>query len=368
MELKSEFADFLTDIRPTVNQRNEMKSAHETLRTRLRADEELAPIFVSDFLQGSYRRHTAVRPKGDKRSDVDIIIVTKLDEDEYTPDKAMSLFEPFLEKYYSKKWRRQGRSFGIDMSHVSLDLVITSAPSESEIGILRSDAVTTDDDLLDAPDWRLNKSWLALSNRSRLDARDLLKAASAEREWVPQPLRIPDRDAQEWDDTHPLEQIRWTRDKNAATDRHFVNVVKAIKWWRLDKHPEAKHPKGFPLERMIGDCCPDRIGSVAEGIVLTLEAMVSRYASGKPVLADYGVPHHDVLRRISPGDFATFYGQTKDAAQVARQAFDATDRVESSELWRKLLGPKFPKCEDEKKGEGLEEPSKRAAPGSGRFA
>ncbi len=373
MELKSEFADFLTEIRPTTNQRNEMKSGHEKLRARLHADEELSPIFVRDFLQGSYRRHTAVRPKGDKRSDVDIIIVTKLSEVEYTPEKAMSLFEPFLEKYYSKKWRRQGRSFGIDMSHVSLDLVITSAPSESEIGVFKSDAVTSDDDLLEAPDWRLNKSWVALENRSRLDARDLLKAAASEPEWVLQPLRIPDRDARKWDDTHPLEQIKWTRDKNAKTDGHFVNVVKAIKWWRLENYPDAKHPKGFPLERMIGDCCPDGIGSVAEGIARTLEGMVSRYASGKPVLPDYGVPHHDVLGRISSADFATFYEQAKAAAQIARKAWDSIDRVESSEQWRQLLGSKFPKCEDDGSGgggkkRGFTEPNKPAAPGSGRFA
>lgn len=375
MELKSEFADFLTEIRPTTNQRDEMKSAHATLRTRLRADEKLGPIIVGDFLQGSYRRHTAVRPKGDKRSDVDIIIVTKLSEAEYTPEPAMALFEPFLDNYYKGKWRKQGRSFGIDLSHVSLDLVITSAPSQSEIGVFKSDAIESDDDLLDAPDWRLNESWVAIDKRYRADTRELLKKAAEAREWALTPLRIPDRDARKWDDTHPLEQIRWTRDKNAATDRNFVNVVKAIKWSRLEMYPENKHPKGFPLERLVGECCPDGIGSVAEGVVLALETIVARYASGKPRLPDYGVPGHDVLGRLSASDFATFYEQTKDAARIARAAWDSIDRAESSELWRQLLGSKFPKCESggsgggggSKKG-GFQEPSKPAAPGTGRFA
>lgn len=373
MELKSEFADFLTEIRPTKNQRDEMKSAHETLRERLRADGELSPIIVTDFLQGSYRRHTATRPRGNTRSDVDIIIVTKLDEEEYSPARAMEVFEPFLKKHYKGKWRRQGRSLGIDLSHVSLDLVITSAPSEAELGVFKSDAVTSTDDLMEAPDWRLVPSWLSLGHRSRFDARDLLNAASSEREWALNPLRIPDRDARCWDDTHPLEQIRWTRDKNALTDRHFVNVVKSTKWWRLEMHPETKHPKGFPLERMVGDCCPDAISSVAEGIVLTLEAMVSKYKAGKPVLPDYGVPHHDVLARITASDFATFYEQAKAAAGTARSAFDSTDRAQSSNLWRQLLGTKFPKCDDEAagggaKGGGFQEPSRRAVPGTGRFA
>ena len=46
------------------------------------ADEDLKDIIVTTFLQGSYRRSTAVRPKQGKRSDVDIVVVTKLDKEE----------------------------------------------------------------------------------------------------------------------------------------------------------------------------------------------------------------------------------------------------------------------------------------------
>ena len=80
MELENDFATFLADIRPTANQRQNMQTGHETLRERLRADDTLQSILISDFLQGSYRRSTAVRPKNDKRSDVDIIVVTTLSE------------------------------------------------------------------------------------------------------------------------------------------------------------------------------------------------------------------------------------------------------------------------------------------------
>jgi len=372
--MKSAFADFLTEIRPTTNQRGEMMTAHATLRAHLRADDKLGPIIAGDFLQGSYRRHTAVRPKGDKRSDVDIIIVTKLSENEYTPETGMALFEPFLEKRYKGKWRKQGRSFGIDMSQVSLDLVITSAPSEAEIGIYKSDAVESDDDLEDAPDWRLNESWLALGHRDRSDARDMIKKAMQTREWTLRPLRIPDRDARKWDDTHPLAQIQETRNRNLSTSGCFVNVVKAVKWSRLERYPETKHPKGFPVERMVGDCCPDGIGSVAEGVALTFEGIVSRYGGRKPRLQDYGVPGHDVLGRLSDADFATFYAQSRECAVIARQALDSIDRAESCELWRQLFGSKFPKSEGGGGGgggtnkSGFQEPSKPATPGTGRFA
>ncbi|MFC0336269.1 hypothetical protein SAMN05421848_1149 [Kushneria avicenniae] len=375
MILQSDFNKFLQEIRPTKPMRDQLISGHKTLRDRLNADEDLKPIMVSDFLQGSYRRHTAVRPKGDKRSDVDLIIVTKLDETEYTPKKAMDLFEPFLNKHYNGKWRPQGRSFGIEMSCVDLDIVPTSAPAKQEYGILQSDAVTSDDDIFEARDWRLHQSWLALHNRSRIDANLLLDQAASEAEWQAKPLRIPDRDADEWDDTHPLEQIRWTRDKNLRCNRHFVNVVKCIKWWRLEHYAAPAHPKGFPLERLIGEHCPDGIESVSEGVVKTLEAIVSSYSflvliENKPTLPDYGVPSHDVFKRITREDFCTFYDQVKTGADLSRRAFDSEDRTESGNLWREMFGSKFPEPPNNGSGKkgGFTPPTDPATPGTGRFA
>jgi len=375
MNLPSDFNSFLQEIRPTQAMRDDLKTGHKTLRDRLNADEDLKPILVSDFLQGSYRRHTAVRPKGDKRSDVDIIVVTKLSENEYLPEDALSLFESFLEKYYKGKWRPQGRSFGIEMSYVELDVVPTSAPAEQEYGILKSDAVTTDDDIVEARDWRLHKSWLGLNNRSYKDALIMLKQAENEAEWKSQPLRIPDREVNTWDDTHPLEQIRWTRDKNSRCNGHFVNVVKCIKWWRLEHYTEPAHPKGFPLERLIGEYCPDGIDSVAEGVVKTLESIVSCFAilvqtNGKPILPDYGVPSHDVFLRITSEDFSAFYDQVKEGADLSRRAIDSQDRSESGKFWREMFGSKFPEPPNQGPGNkgGFTSPKAPAAPGSTRFA
>ena len=375
MELKTDFGTFLGEIRPTQNQRNDLQTGHTTLRERLNADEGLKKAFVSDFLQGSYRRATAVRPKSDRCSDVDIVVVTKLSESEYAPAKAMDQFTPFLDKHYKGKWKQQGRSIGIELSYVELDLVLTSAPSEAEIGILLSAAVTSDDDIEEARDWRLHPSWLALASRDRVDAAIRLAEAKSEDEWKAGALRIPDRDANAWQWTHPLEQIRWTRDKNARTNRHFVNVVKAIKWWRLENYEEPKHPKGFPLERLVGECCPDGIQSVAEGVARTLETIVSQYAflvqvGGKPQLPDYGVSTHDVFKRISADDFKKFYDQVKDGASVARRALDSNDRTESGHLWRQMFGSKFPEPPQNggSKRVGYTPPTAAAVPGSGRFA
>src|ERR1044072_1011371 len=148
LEMNSSFKKFLTDIRPTSNQLDDMRSGYKSLRNRLLDDEGLKSIIVSTFLQGSFRRATAVRPKGDKRADVDLVVVTKLMREEYTPQQAMDLFVPFLNKYYEGKWKFQGRSIGIELSYVDLDLVITSAPTEAESVALKSASVTS----LDTPE------------------------------------------------------------------------------------------------------------------------------------------------------------------------------------------------------------------------
>jgi len=52
MELPTYFDDFLENIRPTDSQKEDYQTGHKTLRERISADKTLAPILVSDFLQG----------------------------------------------------------------------------------------------------------------------------------------------------------------------------------------------------------------------------------------------------------------------------------------------------------------------------
>jgi hypothetical protein len=381
MPIPSYFTDFLSNIRPTKHQRDELITGHTTLRNRLRADENLAPLYVSDFLQGSYRRATAVKPTGGKRSDVDVIVVTRIDRATTTPEEALQCFIPFMEKHYRDKYELQGRSIGIKLSYVELDVVITSAPSEVEEARLQAESVTTRFDLESLADWRLVGSWLAPDHRTRSDATRLLAAAAAEAEWNLSPLWIPDRDAAHWVETHPLEQIRWTWNKNRETNRHYVNVVKALKWWRLVQLSDLKYPKGYPIEHMIGDCCPNGIGSVAEGITRTLETIRDRYEVNRllgttPVLPDRGVPAHNVWGRITGEEFAEFYDNGVAAAVTARTALEATSIPEKVRTWRELFGNEFPPPPENGGGRsgstppagGYSERAGRTTIGGGRFA
>lgn len=323
------FSEFLTDIRPTPTQRNEYKDGHRLLRERLDAFNDLKPHIISTFLQGSYRRATAVRPKEGSRSDVDVVVVTNFDSTSMTPKQAMDKFIPFLNEHYKGIWELNDRSFSINLSSVKLDLVVTAAPNPDDISFFKSKAL--------------------LLNESVDEMEEFVTKSVSSGDWKVHPLLIPDRSVSEWKETHPIAQIVWTWEKNKTCNTHYVNVVKAIKWWRKS-FASPKYPKGYPIEHMIGQCCPDNIGSVAEGVTLTLEEMTRRYSANAqsntvPNMPDHGVPEHDVMKRVTPAEFKEFYEQVASASTIARTALDEDSKIEASKTWQKLFGTKFPIAE-----------------------
>lgn len=380
MELRPQFDQFLRDIRPGERHKEEWKRGSGTLRARLLADPDLSPLIVSSFLQGSVRRSTAVRPTGGKRSDVDVVIVTTIDHTVEKPAVAMKRFEPFLNQHYSGKWRQQDRSFGIELSYVDLDLVVTALPTDPTdranlMKLYRSTAVETTASLEDRSDWDLSKSWdpnATAIAASAFNANDSVPEA----EWKPHPLMLPDRAVKDWGPTHPLAQIKWTADKNRACNGHYINVVRALKWWRHEHADDLpKYPKGYPLEHMIGHVLPDSIQTMAEGVTLAFERMRDTFSPWSqaglvPYLADHGVPSHNVLKRLDIKDFRAFVAAVTSAAAEARKALDSQDAAESGEGWQKLFGKSFPlpgpQGGDRTRGFGA--PMIAAAPKTDRFA
>jgi predicted nucleotidyltransferase len=371
-DLNTYFNDFLSSIRLTKNQVADCKKGHEVLRKRLCEDENLKDIIVSVFLQGSYKRSTAVRPLGESRSDVDVIVVTRLDKDSITPERALEKFRGFLRKWYEGKYERQGRSWGIELSYVSLDLVPTTAPGEVAAELAQTLSVTKDITIEESTEWPFQEE------RSHFFYGDSshYMFSESKAEWKSEPLWIPDRDADEWDQTDPLTQIFVTQEKNKSCNRHFVNVVKCLKWWRKAMQPDPKYPKSYPLEHLIFLNCPDGIETVAQGVVETLEAIRNRYryeaiTRETPFVPDHGVPVHNVLARVSGDDFADFHQLISDAAELARKAYDEPDTRESAELWQKLFGNKFPDPPKNDKNYnvgGYSPRQEESVPSGGRFA
>jgi len=354
MEMPSYFIDLLATIRPTEEQRRQMIKAHEELQKRIQADEKLKPFLVTTFIQGSYRRHTALKACNEERCDVDVVAVTRFDK-KMPPHEVLDAFKPFLERNYSGKYEPQGRSWGIYLNEiVKLDLVPTAAPSESMLRLLESHDIGV---------W-LERSERLFNDDQRQVVDPIVEAVRSLRakdeRWMLEPLDIPDREAQRWDQTHPLAQIEWTIGKNERTNGHYINIVKAVKWWRRERESQPKYPKSYPLEHLIGENCPDGLKSVGSGIVKSLENAVLRYGPdvrfGRvPYLHDHGFPKddrtHNVMRRVSSADFSLFYEKLKKAAETARMALDCSSMHESSKLWQQLFGNEFPEAPPDQGGD-----------------
>lgn len=110
--METYFKDFLKEIRLDDEQKDALVNAHTQLRERLEDDAQLGEILVSTFLQGSCRRSTIIKLAAGQSSDVDVVVVTNISEEEYSPAEALDLFEGFLEEHYPEQYKRQGRSWG----------------------------------------------------------------------------------------------------------------------------------------------------------------------------------------------------------------------------------------------------------------
>lgn len=211
--LPSHFIDFLENVRLTEELRDACERAHTDLRDRLRRDEGLRPIIIGDFLQGSYRRHTGVRPgNGDGHVDVDLVVVTSMSTAQYPrPEQVVTRFEPFLDREYPLHWEVNDRSMKIspEGSHVTIDLVVTSAPSEMQREIITKA-------MREAPRFEARGQSTPLTLTEAFTR--VQKSAALLEAWKSEPLLIPARDLQRWVPTHPLEQIRWTIEKSARTN------------------------------------------------------------------------------------------------------------------------------------------------------
>jgi hypothetical protein len=363
MELPSHFSDFLRNIRPTEKQREDAIRAHRRLRELLIADSDLDRYVIATFLQGSYRRATDIKPAQEKKSDVDIIAVTNMDKTQF-PDGARALdeFRVFLDKYYRGQYEPQAHSWGVIDGDVELDLVPTSAPSEAvihEFSQIRESGAAVEPGLTMFGEIRK-----ALSIKEA--------AAALGDRWKSEPLEIPDRARQSWERTHPLAQIEWTLEKNDRCNSHYVNVVRAVKWWWLHQAGKVQ-PKSYLLEAVVGETCPNGITSIAQGFAATAEQIREKYQPGVqaqrvPFVADHGLPGNNVLARLEFDDFYAFYSSIAEIAQAARAALASTDRTDSIRRWHEIFGDEFPMDDGGKGPGGYEPPTRPAEPRRERFA
>lgn len=300
MEQRFALPRLLASLSPTPAQYDAALDEIEALRARL--FDGLNGHVTEVLLQGSLRRDTAIHPLPGEALEVDVLIITDIPRESATPEQALRLFLGFLRSHYSRRWAIRGRIVTISATPLRLKLALVAAPVPADLGL------------------------------------------SA---WGKEPLYIPNREASRWEPTHPLAQLAWTEAKNARCNGHYVDVVRAIKSWRRTL-PNLPKGRSYPLEHVVGLCCPDDIRSPGEGIVQTFEEMVMRFEPSivrgrRPSLPSHGLPAKDVLARCSPDEFASVIRAASQAASLAKRALREEIPSESARLWRELLDPQGPR-------------------------
>ena len=338
------FDRFLENIRLTKELRDACAKAHNDLRLKLVADTDLNPIFVSMFLQGSYARHTGTKLHGkDTHVDVDQAVVTNLRHQENPPDLVVARFTPFLNREYPDQWERNDRSIKITPTDtpVTLDLVITAAPSEAQTELYKSFRESG------VPDLSIEAAGDLDSQESRVFREAIERISKAfGGDWQKDPLMIPSRDLGHWVEDPPARADPLDHRQERA-ERRPLRECREGHQVVAQAEPEGEYPKAYPLEHFIGDYCPDGIDSVAKGVAEVLESIRATappmfFTTGKPRLFDRGVPDNDPFKKITAEQYATFHGLVTRDGPKAKAAFDADTINESAIRWREIFGPEFP--------------------------
>lgn len=295
MTPNSRFTTFLKDIEPSATTKSDASSAHTTLRKALRADEGIKPHYKTDFLSGSYKRDTAIRPRvrngTQDRPDVDIIVVTNhcLDGD---PESVVDLVFEALKRADYSPVRRQARSIGLETPKADMDVVPLIEPYEGQ-------------------------------------------------------YYIPDRKEEAWLQTNPPGHTSWTTQTNDKADGRFKPTVKLFKWWRRENPTVGKRPKGFVLEVIAAECMDYDETHYGKLFVRMLETIVSKYqlyvdASVVPTVKDPSMPMNNVLSGISFDAFLGFFNKVKAHAELGRETLELDDDEKATKKWQEIFGDRFP--------------------------
>ncbi len=297
MTTQQQFVDLLSDIEPSQTTVDACSRAHATLRAGLATHEEFSKVHVETFLSGSYKRHTAIRPRLVsgvlQRPDVDVIVVTNHKQDD-KPRVVLDAMHDALDDagYSSLKINR--RSIAVTLAGVDMDVV----------------PIIEDGDGYLIPDVKL-ESWIA---------------------------------------TNPPAHTQWTIDTNEAAGRRFKPLVKLFKWWRREHLSDLNRPKGFILDCLVAEHMNYDQANYESLFIELLEGIRDTYRlefllGTVPFVEDPGVPGNNVFSNVTAEEFKTFYAKVEDQARLARRAKNESDDAEALKLWRGVMGPRFPASE-----------------------
>lgn len=292
MAKQSDFDKFLSNIEPSSSTIEYISSIQNNLRSYLKKHAIYQDIYVTSFLSGSYSKHTSIRPvKGDKKRDVDIIVVTNYNHSS-DPNKVLQeLYDVLIGCSTYSSAEKQHHSVGIELSQISIDVVPVIQDTE-------------DDDLYYVCD--LNRGL--------------------------------------WKTTDPKGHKEWASQVNQSNNCAFKPLVKIFKWWRhLHCPSNIKFPKGITLEKIVADNLGDTNQSTEDLFIETAQKIISSYKedfADKQLLPYIDDPSDKIKNNLLDGyrvnDFAEFIFKLVEHVELLNAS--GTE----NETWRSILGSDFP--------------------------
>ena len=301
MTPNARFIEFISDINPSPTTVDRSSSAHESVRDALWADEEYKQNMIRDFLGGSYRRQTAIRPRiknGDtQRPDVDIYIVVAGNTWTATPKQL------------------------IDDLYKALDR------NRNNLNINKLTR---------------NRCSIAIStNKADMDISPLLDRQTDNY------YRIGNRETGEWYATDPEEHLNWSIEQNDRFFGRFKPTVKLLKWARRENPTRNKHPKSFVLEKFVADHMSKTENHYGEIVYSMFCSFVDTYSLHRgleicPSVEDPAISGSNLLAGVTGEAFCAYYDKIKNHRDHAKKALNADDQDEATKYWRRIFGKRFP--------------------------
>lgn len=301
MTPNARFTELIADINPSPTTNARSKTAHSAVREALWADEGYRDQLIRDFLGGSYKRQTAIRPvtkNGDtERPDVDIYIVVRGGPGTTTPEELID------------------------------DLFRALDRNRKRLNITRL---------------KRNRCSIAIStNSADMDISPLLERQADGY------YRIGNRTTGEWYATDPEEHSNWSSRRNEALSERFKPTVKLLKWARRENPTQNRHPKSFALEAIVGahmSGTESHYGKIVHGM---FDRFVDAYSFERslgmcPSIEDPAIPGADLLAGVTGEAFSAYYDKIKAHRDDAARALGADDQEKATRYWRRIFGDRFP--------------------------
>jgi len=287
------FEKFRKRLELSETERKDAARRHSDVRDCIRGGFDVK----TDFLSGSYKRHTKTKPL----KDVDILFVLSDKEKgrrEEPPIEMLEAFDRHLRKKYAEKDQTE-----ICRRAVTVEFEKNYYPEDHEGKVLSIDTVPA--------------------------------FASGNDEY-----EIPDKVTGTWIKTNPEKHKEQATAKNNEMGGHWVPLVKMIKGWNRANGKPIK--PSFLIEVMAEELTEPPFSTYPNEVRNLFAAMEANISREWPDPANLGPPVSDQMKPELVTNARRALQEAQRKAALAARAEQTGRQGEALRLWREILGDYFP--------------------------